>query len=70
MVRLWFKLLENHLEQNLGDLADAFNTSVFSHFNQNCPRVDVVFDRYGKTYIMSGYAVKTRGANAFNPSQD
>ena len=37
-----------------GDLADAFNTSVFSHFNQNCPRVDVVFDRYSKTSIKSG----------------
>ena len=37
-----------------GDLADAFNEAVFNHFNQNCPRVDVVFDRYRKASIKSG----------------
>ena len=27
--------------KSFGDIADAFNTYVFSHFNQNCPSVDV-----------------------------
>ena len=34
--------------KSFGDLADAFKTSVFSYFNQNSPRTDVVFDRYRK----------------------
>ena len=44
-----------------GDLANAFKTSVFSHFNQNCPRVNVVFDRYRKTSIKSGPRSKREG---------
>ena len=47
--------------KSFGDLADAFNTSVFSHFNQNYPRFDVVFDRYRKTSIKSGVQSKREG---------
>ena len=47
--------------KSFGDLVDALNTSVFSYFNQNCPRSDVVFDRYRKTSIKSGTRSKREG---------
>ena len=47
--------------KSFGDLADALNTSVFSHFNQNCPRVNVVFYRYRKTSIKFGTRSKREG---------
>ncbi|KAG0730476.1 Transposon TX1 uncharacterized protein [Chionoecetes opilio] len=40
--------------KSFGDLANVFNASVFSHFNEHCSRIDVVFDRYRITSIKSG----------------
>ena len=34
-----------------GDLANIFTASVFSHFNDNCFRIDVFFDRYEQKSI-------------------
>ncbi|KAG0692467.1 hypothetical protein GWK47_027885 [Chionoecetes opilio] len=47
--------------KSFGDLADVFNASVFSHFNEHCSRVDVVFDRYRITSIKSGTRERREG---------
>ncbi|KAG0710562.1 hypothetical protein GWK47_022565 [Chionoecetes opilio] len=47
--------------KSFGDLADVFNASVFSHFNEHSSRVDVVFDRYRITSIKSGTRERREG---------
>ncbi|KAG0711729.1 hypothetical protein GWK47_020003 [Chionoecetes opilio] len=47
--------------KSFGDLADVFNASVFSHFNEHCSRDDVVSDRYRITPIKSGTQERREG---------
>ena len=47
--------------KSFGNLADVFNATVFSHFNQQCQRIDVVFDRYRNTSIKSGARTRREG---------
>lgn len=47
--------------KSFGNLANVFNASVFSHFNEDCSRVDVVFDRYRITSIKSGTRERREG---------
>ena len=46
-----------------GDLSDTFTNAVFSHFHDDCSRVDVAFDRYEKDSIKSCTRAKCAGQN-------
>ena len=47
--------------KTFGELADSFIAAALSHFNINCTRVDVVFDRYTTASIEAGTRWKREG---------
>ena len=47
--------------KTFGELADLFIAAALSHFNSNCTRIDVVFDRYTSASIKTGTMSKREG---------